>query len=162
MPVALLRDSIAEVSALLARYGLSLTMVANQAPIPGSFWGESEAGLRADRLHARLDTPLHSVLHETSHFICMTPQRRALLDTDAGGDDPEENSVCYLQVVLADCIAGFGRERMTRDMDEWGYSFRLGSAAAWFESDADDAREWLRQRDLIDARNAPTWRLRSG
>ena len=25
----------------------------------------------------------------------------------------------------------------------WGYSFRLGSAAAWFAEDAEDARDWL-------------------
>ena len=24
-------------------------------------------------------------------------------------------------------------------MDAWGYTFRLGSARAWFENDADDA-----------------------
>ncbi len=29
---------------------------------------------------------------------------------------------------------------MCRDMDEWGYSFRLGSAANWFAEDAEDAR----------------------
>ena len=27
-------------------------------------------------------------------------------------------------------------------MDAWGYSFRLGSARAWFEHDAEDARQW--------------------
>ena len=32
------------------------------------------------------------------------------------------------------------RARMWRDMDDWGYSFRLGSAQQWFEQDADDAR----------------------
>ncbi len=36
-----------------------------------------------------------------------------------------------------------GRERMCRDMDEWGYTFRLGSAARWFEQDAEDAHDWL-------------------
>jgi hypothetical protein len=29
------------------------------------------------------------------------------------------------------------------DMDAWGYSFRLGSTRAWFEADAEDAREFL-------------------
>jgi hypothetical protein len=35
------------------------------------------------------------------------------------------------------------------DMDAWGYSFRLGSTRAWFEGDAEDAREWLEQRGLL-------------
>jgi hypothetical protein len=39
---------------------------------------------------------------------------------------------------------------MCRDMDEWGYSFRLGSAAAWFEQDAKDARAWLIRHGLLD------------
>jgi hypothetical protein len=41
-------------------------------------------------------------------------------------------------------------------MDEWGYTFRLGSAAAWFENDAQDARLWLEQQGLIDAAGMPT------
>ena len=79
---------------------LSLTLVARGESIPGSYWGESEAGLKGERLYARLDTPVHSVLHEASHYICMTPERRARLDRDAGGDDDEESAVCYLQVLL--------------------------------------------------------------
>jgi hypothetical protein len=35
------------------------------------------------------------------------------------------------------------------DMDAWGYSFRLGSAARWFQEDADDARQWLAARGLL-------------
>jgi hypothetical protein len=46
-------------------------------------------------------------------------------------------------------------------MDAWGYSFRLGSTAAWFERDAEDARAWLLLHGLIDAAGTPTWRLRS-
>ena len=118
-------------------------LVAPQEMIPGSYWGESEAGLQGNRLFARLDTPLHSVLHEASHYVCMTPERRTGLDRDAGGDDPEESAVCYLQILLADQLPGVGRDRLCADMDAWGYSFRLGSARAWFESDADDARIWL-------------------
>jgi len=34
-------------------------------------------------------------------------------------------------------------------MDAWGYSFRLGSARAWFENDAEDAIGWLKQRDFM-------------
>jgi hypothetical protein len=136
---------------LLDRYGLELTLVAPGEIIPGSYWGEREAGLIGAKLYARLDTPVHSVLHESSHFICMTPERRAGLDTDAGGDDAEENAVCYLQILLAASLPQVGRERMCRDMDEWGYSFRLGSAATWFAEDAADARGWLIRQQLIDA-----------
>ena len=137
---------------LLDRYGLVLQLVAPEEVIPGSYWGEREAGLIGAKIFVRLDSPLHSVLHESAHFICMTPERRAGLDTDAGGDDAEENAVCYLQLMLSDSLPNVGRERMCRDMDEWGYSFRLGSAAAWFAQDAEDARGWLIQHGLLDAR----------
>jgi len=117
-------------------------------PIPGSYWGDEEAGLIGNRLYARPDTPLHSILHESCHFICMDEERRATLDTDAGGDYDEENAVCYLQIVLADRIRGYGSAACMADMDRWGYSFRLGSARAWFERDADDAVEGLRARGI--------------
>jgi hypothetical protein len=146
---------------LLDRYGLELTLVAPDEVIPGSYWGEREAGLIGSKLYARLDTPLHSVLHEGAHFICMTPERRMGLDTDAGGDDAEENGVCYLQILLADVLPNVGRERMYRDMDEWGYTFRLGSAAAWFAEDAEDARLWLTDQGLIDVEGRITFRCRA-
>jgi hypothetical protein len=148
------------VQALLARYGLGLAQVPPGAAIPGSWWGEREAGLRRATLYARADTPLHSVLHEACHYVCMSPARREALDTDAGGDYDEENAVCYLQVLLADELEGFGRARMFADMDAWGYSFRLGSARAWFEQDAADALQWLRTHGLADAAARPTWRVR--
>ncbi len=134
---------------LLARYGMDLVYTAPGELIPGSYWGESEAGLKGSRLYARLDTPVHSVLHEASHFICMTPERRAQLDRDAGGDDDEESAVCYLQILLAGELPGVGRARLMDDMDTWGYSFRLGSTRAWFETDAQDARRWLRHCGII-------------
>lgn len=158
--VELAQVSKLDVARLLDRYGLELTLVPAGESIPGSYWGEREAGLQGDRLYARLDTPLHSILHEAAHYVCMAPERRAGLDTDAGGDEAEENAVCCLQILLADHVHRFGRARMMQDMDEWGYSFRLGSALAWFEGDARDAREWLRRRALIDADDSPTWELR--
>ncbi len=161
MPVLTISDcGDSALSALLARYRLRLVPLAQGAAIPGSHWGETEAGLVGDVLYARPDTPLHSVLHETSHYICMTPERRTRLHTDAGGDDAEENAVCYLQILLADHVPGFGRARMLADMDEWGYSFRLGSARRWFEEDAQDAQAWLIARGLITADQQPTWVLR--
>jgi hypothetical protein len=146
---------------LLARFGLALQIVAPGEAIPGSWWGEREAGLRGHVLYARHDTPLHSVLHEACHFVCMPQARRSALDTDAGGDYDEENGVCFLQILLADELPGFGRARMFADMDAWGYSFRLGSARAWFESDAEDARAWLFSHGLIDRLDRPAWRLRA-
>jgi hypothetical protein len=139
------------VALLLARYGLDLRMVPLGGDIPGSYWGESEAGLQGSTLYVRPDTPLHSALHESSHFICMTPERRAGLDTDAGGDDAEECGVCYLQVLLSMQLSQCGYERACADMDEWGYSFRLGSTRAWFEQDAADARHWLQAHGIVDA-----------
>jgi hypothetical protein len=145
---------------LLDRYGLALHLVAPEEIIPGSYWGEREAGLIGTEIFARLDTPLHSVLHESAHFICMTPERRAGLDTDAGGDDAEEGAVCYLQLILSDLLPNVGRERMYGDMDEWGYSFRLGSTAAWFAGDAEDARGWLIRHGLLDPRGRITYACR--
>jgi hypothetical protein len=141
---------------LLGRYGLELTHVVAGEPIPGSWWGGCEAGLRGSRLYVRADTPLHSLLHEAAHFVCMTEERRRVLDRDAGGDDLEESAVCYLQLLLADELPGVGRERLFADMDAWGYSFRLGSARAWFEEDAQDARGWLCGNGIIDAALRPT------
>jgi hypothetical protein len=138
------------VAALLDRYQLELRMHADGAAIPGSYWGESEAGLVGAVLHARSDTPLHSVLHEAAHFICMTPERRSGLHTDAGGDDAEECAVCYLQLLMARELSQCGFARACDDMDEWGYSFRLGAARAWFEQDAEDARSWLLAEGIID------------
>lgn len=146
---------------LARRYGAELVICAPGEALPGSYWGESEAGLRGDRVYVRPDTPLHSFLHELSHYVCMAPDRRAGLDRDAGGDDDEECGVCYLQILLADELPMLGRERMLRDMDAWGYTFRLGSTRAWFERDADDARAWLVGRDVIDTGARPTFRLRS-
>ncbi len=147
---------------LFAGSGLRVVLVAAGAPIPGSYWGESEAGLIRHRLFVRLDTPLHSALHEAAHYLCMDPERREVLDRDAGGDYAEEDAVCYLQVLLIDRIAAltdssrFNRLRLFADMDAWGYTFRLGSAQRWFETDADEARSWLEQRGMLaaDARAA--------
>src|SRR5690625_7793131 len=52
---------------LLQRYGLNLQAVAEGQPIPGTFWGEPEAGIIANRQHARPDTPVKYRHHEASH-----------------------------------------------------------------------------------------------
>jgi hypothetical protein len=146
---------------LLAKFDLQLVHCNLAEPIPGSYWGDDEAGLIADRVYARDDTPLHSILHETCHYICLSPARRRLLDTDAGSDDAEENAVCYLQVLLAGHLIGMGRARMFTDMDAWGYSFRLGSSEAWFEADADDALQWLQRHAIVDQQLRLCWQLRA-
>jgi len=156
-------DSIMQqqLAQLLSPYGIEIEHVTDEKTIPGSFFGEREAGLIGNTLYLRHDTPVHSALHESCHYICMDPQRRAKLDTDAEGDFAEENGVCYLQILLADQLANVGRDRMMIDMDRWGYTFRLGSAKAWFEQDAEDASEWLLNYGIIDQQQQPTWQLRT-
>ncbi len=149
-----------EVAALLGRFGLELELLEGDAKIAASFWGEPEAGVEGCRVVVRDDTPLHSVLHEACHVICMDGRRRDDLYRDAGGDDLEEAAVCYLQVVLGGVLDGVGRRRLMRDMDRWGYSFRLGSTRRWFDEDAADARAWLVERGLLSAAGAPCYRLR--
>jgi hypothetical protein len=150
-----------EVAALAASYGARLVELAPHATIPGSYWGDSEAGLVGDAVYVRADTPAHSLLHELCHYICMDDARRSTLATDAGGDDDEESAVCFLQVLLAERLRGFGAERCLRDMDAWGYSFREGSARAWFLSDGAFARDWLLEHALIDREQKPITKLRS-
>jgi hypothetical protein len=149
-----------ELTSLLARFQIEICIIETGKDIPGSYWGDEEAGLIGNRLYLRNDTPLHSILHEACHYICMDKHRRTSLHTDAGSGDDEESAVCYLQILLAEKLASMGLERALTDMDAWGYSFRLGSTKAWFEQDADDARKWLLQHDLIDTRNQPVFRLR--
>ncbi|KRA20056.1 hypothetical protein [Lysobacter sp. Root604] len=141
----------AAVATLLARYGLSLVRVADGEPIPGSYWGECEAGLIGSRVYARGDTPVHSLLHEAAHLIVLPPQRRAAVHTDATDSVEEEDAVCVLQSLLGEALPGVGRERVLADMDAWGYTFRLGSAQAYVEHDADTAWRWLHERGLADA-----------
>ena len=138
-----------DVAALLSHHALELRQVEDDAPIPGSFWGEPEAGVVGSVVYARADTPVHSLLHEACHLIVLTPARRALVHTDASDSDHEEDATCYLQIMLAGSLAGVGGARLMDDMDAWGYSFRLGSARTWFEHDAEDARAWLAQRGLL-------------
>ncbi len=131
-----------DAAALLHRYGLTLQRVADGEAIPGSYWGESEAGIIGTMVYARADTPVHSLLHEAGHLIVLPPERRTGVHTDATDSIEEENAVCVLQALLADALPGAGRARVLADMDAWGYTFRLGSARAWFENDAEDAAQF--------------------
>ncbi|MCD9028144.1 hypothetical protein LDO26_07965 [Luteimonas sp. BDR2-5] len=136
-------------SSLLAGFDLALRHVAPVAAIPGSYWGDSEAGVIASEVFVRDDTPVHSLLHEACHLIVLPPDRRAAVHTDATDSVEEEDATCYLQILLADRLPGVGRDRLMADMDAWGYTFRLGSTRAWFERDAEDARHWLAERGLL-------------
>lgn len=138
-------------AALLARYGLRLARVADGQPIPGSYWGDCEAGIIGEVVHARADTPVHSLLHEAGHLIVLPPGRRAGVHTDATDSVEEEDAVCVLQALLADALPGVGRARVLADMDAWGYTFRLGSARAYVERDADAAWAWLQARGIATA-----------
>ena len=150
--VLMLRDiDVDSVIALLARYALQLQLVGDGIAIPGSYWGESEAGLIGHAVFARRDTPVHSLLHEAAHLIVLDPARRAGVHTDATDSIEEENAVCVLQSLLGDALPGVGGERVLADMDAWGYTFRLGSARAYVEHDAGDAWQWLHQRGLVSA-----------
>jgi hypothetical protein len=167
MPAEVLRladITFAHAQALLARFALELVLVPDAQPIPGSFWGDDEAGLIAGQIFARNDTPLHSLLHEACHWITCSPARRAHLHTDAADNQMEENATCFLQIVLAALLPGFGSVRALEDMDAWGYSFRLGSAGAWFWQDAQDERAWLQSFGLIQLcgvdKITPTFRVR--
>lgn len=150
-----------ELIKLLARYQLDVQITPPRESIPGSFWGDEEAGLIGHQIYLRRDTPIHSALHETCHFICMDNARREQLNTHAGHFQVEENAVCYLQILLADDLSSMGRPRMMSDMDIWGYNFRLGSTQNWFEQDAQEAHDWLLQHNLIDHSNRSTYQLRS-
>jgi hypothetical protein len=111
--------------ALLARYGLALVAVDDGEAIPGSFWGDTEAGIIGTTVYARADTPVHSLLHEACHLIVLPEEKRALVHTDATDSIEEE------------------------DVDRWGYTYRLGSTRAWFEQDAVEARHFLHARGLL-------------
>ena len=157
----LVRDvSRAAIEALLLRFEIEFVEQESNCVIRGSFWGDSEAGIIGRTVYVRRDTPIHSLLHESCHVICMTGDRRSGLDRDAGGDDLEEAAVCYLQIILADHIDSVGRERVMLDMDAWGYSFRLGNTRDWFRNDAEDAAEFLRNHGLLDGDGKVTFRLR--
>ena len=145
---------------LVSEYSLAIERVSAGKSINGSFWGEPEAGVVGNRVFVRGDTPIHSMLHEMSHVVCMSPQRRNTLKGNAGGDDLEECAVCYLQILLADELAGAGRDRLMQDMDDWGYSFRLGSTRRWFDDDAQDALQWLVNHRIVGADGVPTFQLR--
>ena len=94
---------------------------------------------------------MHSLLHEAAHLIVLPPERRALVHTDATDSIEEEDAVCVLQALLGDALPGVGAARVLADMDAWGYTFRLGSARAYVEHDAEEAWRWLQQRGLVSA-----------
>ena len=149
-----------DLTRLLSQYGIEVCFLNLGEEIPGSYWGAPEAGIIKNKLYVRPDTPVHSALHESCHYVCMDDQRREALHTDTGGDYDEENAVCYLQILLAEHIPGTNQFSLCDDMDEWGYTFRLGSAKNWFTQDADDAFHWLQQADIVNSQKQTTWKIR--
>ncbi|HFE38137.1 MAG TPA: hypothetical protein ENK06_06920 [Gammaproteobacteria bacterium] len=147
-------------SQLLHKFGIEVCLLPLEEDIPGSYWGAPEAGIILNQLFVRPDTPVHSALHESCHYICMDSKRRGNLHTDTGGDYDEENAVCFLQIILADFVPGLSKNQLCNDMDEWGYTFRLGSAARWFNEDATDALNWLNHYNILDSASQPTWAIR--
>lgn len=140
---------LAELEALLASVGLRLVVEPVGAPIPGSYWGEPEAGIIGRDVHVRFDTPVHSLLHEAAHLVVAAAEGRHDIHTDASDSTIEEDATCFLEIIWAGRLPGVGCDRILDDMDEWGYTFRSGSARAWFTGDAEDAEAWLRSRGLI-------------
>ena len=140
---------------------MQVSCINTDADIPHSFWGAPEAGRVKDRLYIRGDTPIHSILHEACHYVCMPTEQRALTLVDAKGSTMEENATCFLQILIADYIEEYSRSKLMQDMDDWGYSFRLGSAKAWFTEDAQDAQQWLMGESIINNDCQPTWNLRN-
>lgn len=150
--VVRIRDiNLEQARQLLGLFNLDLEFVPEAEAIPGSYWGECEAGIIGSAVYARSDTPVHSLLHEACHLMVLPADKRACIHTDATDSVAEEDATCYLQLLLADSISGFGFDRACADMDCWGYTFRLGSARAWFENDAEDARAFLQNAGLIDS-----------
>ena len=146
---------------VLSFYGIELVEVGKHLSIPYSIWETSEAGRRKNKLYVLGDTPIHSILHETGHFVCMSKKQRCSDTIDAKGSFEEENATCYLQILLSDHVDGFNRKLHLINMDEWGYAFRLGSAAKWCCQDAEDAKSWLQSRQIIDRNECVTWKLRA-
>ena len=145
---------------LFDRYQLNLMQLGIDDDIPYSFWGAPEAGRLKSTLYVREDTPIHSLLHEACHFICMSPEQRSADSHDAGRSALIENACCFLQLVLSDHIPNFNQAIHMHDMNAWGYHFRLGSAARWFYADSEDASQWLISHKIIDNQFQPTWQLR--
>ena len=136
---------------LLAGFGLRLVLLPAGADIPGTYWGAPEAGLSGDQLFVRPDTPVHSVLHEAAHFLCMPPSAAPACTGTRAATWPRRtpSATCRSCWERSSGAAGWSRERLFADMDAWGYSFRLGSTRRWFEEDADEALAWLRDRGLV-------------
>ena len=86
---------------LLNYYGIQVNYVGTDEDIPHSIWGNPEIGRVCEQLYIRGD---HSILHEASHYVCIQAHQRSLTQVDAKGTAMEENSTCYLQLVLSDLL----------------------------------------------------------
>ena len=67
----------------------------------------------------------------------------------------------WILILLAESLVGLNHITLMQDMDDWGYSFRLGSTNEWFRNDASDSRKWLQKENILDERGNITWVLRA-
>ena len=100
-------------AALLRPYGLAVRTVPSAGSIPGSYWGESEAGIRGTRLHIRADTPLHFSAFSPRHRMRNLPRtptetlelaRRIALDQGARVEDVADPDDGRIRLIDADGI----------------------------------------------------------
>ena len=82
--------SLNSIAALLGKFKLSVDLMPDDATINGSYWGEPEAGIVGNRVLVRRDTPVHSLLHETCHIVCMTPERRQRFKGDGNAEEIQD------------------------------------------------------------------------
>src|SRR3546814_16261360 len=86
---------------------------------------------RSATVHARDDTPVHSLLHEACHLIVLPPERRAAVHTDATDSVEEEDAFCLLPALLGDMLPGVGRDRVLASTDDWVTPSRHCDAARY-------------------------------
>ena len=140
-----------DVAALLARYGLAARARRRRRADPRQLLGRTRSRPDRPRVHARDDTPVHSLLHEAAHLIVLPPERaRRAYRRHRFGRGRRRR--------LRAAVAARRRPARRRpralmaDMDAWGYTFRLGSARAYFERDAEDAGPGCSARGLVVCR----------
>jgi hypothetical protein len=147
-----------DAAALLHRFGLRCSASPTAHRFPAATGANRGRDHRQRTVYARSDTPVHSLLHEACHLIVLPPERRAPC-TPTPPIRSRGRRGLLLQGLLADALPGVGSDRVLADMDAWGYTFRLGSARAWFEHDADDAWAWLQDADWSTQRAPCSSRL---
>ncbi len=142
-------------------YGARLERVPAGAAIPGSYWGDTEAGLDRQhrvraRRHARAFVPARALslhLHGRRAPCRARDRRRRHATTRSAASatcrccSPSGSTASAQRAACATWTRGATR-------------FREGSARAWFDGDGAHARAWLLDHGLVDSAGQPTLRLR--